>query len=402
VVGTDRALGLADPAALFCRQVEVNIRYWRQRVTACGENCRALQSDDENLARAIWLALQLPGLTGQAIALLADLRDFVLRRGDLTSWTVLIEHVVHDVLREHDRECMPEALAGYDLAAELYERRAQPVEAERCLRRALELCADRPMDDRRALALANLGWFLVRRGRGAEGVPCLQQALSAGRALGNLRVQARALLALGAHHSQQEDHAGALVYLTAARPIVEQLHRPNYSGRLWLDMGTLRWQLGEWKSAEACFRLALAYFRKSGDVSLQAGVQVQLGVLHVEREEYREALQQFAAAETIYRRAGNQAELARVYNNLGAAYWGLQAWEEAEYYYQQAVLQWGALDHELHENESLLNLAECYLDQDKLREASAALKQVQHVTAHQAGPAWGRLVHHLAVLQARL
>jgi tetratricopeptide (TPR) repeat protein len=399
-VDTERAVR----RALFQQQITAGIQYWRKQLVACAGNLTALDVDNENVAGAIWLGLQSSQTSADALELAAEARVFVLRRGALEAWQGILDEAAR-VARAPAAHAPAVTVVGVlSLAARVCELRAALTEAEGYYRAALEWCAacETPQPACAGL-LADFGRFLVYHGRGEEGVANLRQALDLSTQHGWTLAHTHALLGMGLHYNRIRDGQAALPYLAEALRLAEAERAANYRSLVLSELGTAHWHVGDLEQARICFEQALTWAAGAGDVALQAIVHNQLGIIHYEQDQFQSAVEQFLRAEAIHRRTGCALEERNLYNNLGAAYWGLRDWAAAERYFRLALAAWRASGDTLGATEVLINLAECYLDQENRGRAAFTLIEAGVAVAGRARqPGWVQLVERIVALEARL
>lgn len=400
---------LGDRRALFARQVAANLHFWHARVRAAAADWAQLDGENENLARAVWIALQVEDLWPAALALLGDARPFIVRRGGAQAWYELVAGAAACAQGTAERGAVShDAVSAVLLAADLAERAALFPAAEAHFRRALALCerADGTgwRDERLARTRADFGWFLVNQTRGAEAQELLDGAVAAAGSGSPSLATVRALIARGAYlNSQLYDSAAALPQLERALALAREIGDHAHMARALYELGVSHWRLKQYDAARERYRAALEQLERSGDLSLEALAIEALGVLAYERDGFQEALEHFGRAEEIHRRLGHDQYLAVLFNNSGAAHWGLGDLATAALYFQRALSIWRERGDELRATEVLANLAECYLDQGALALAAEALAGARAAVARSRGtPGWAVLDARIRELEPRL
>ena len=356
---------------LFARQIAANAFYWQGRLECHAADPASLDVESENLARAVWLGLGSDDTRTAAFELIASARDFIARRGDAEAWGGLLNTAARLAAGGPPSPATVTVLA---VAAEVIARYNPGPESDRLYRIALRQCRRLPQHpDLQARILVDFGWMLLNQGAYARGQAYVQQARELAERHDNRPVLARALLGLGTGYNKRREWQAALACLPEALRLAEGLQEANYIGCAHYELGVAYWHAGDMEHARSHAEQALAHLRQSGDISLESHTCNLLGVLCFERDEFGMAVEHFLAAEASLIRAGAQSMVAALHNNLGAAFWGLLRWDDAERYFAMARDEHRAKGDTLAAVEATTNLGECYLDQQKWAEASAAL-----------------------------
>lgn len=87
--------------------------------------------------------------------------------------------------------------------------------------------------------------------------------------------------------------------------------------RLFVEIASLSWSLGEWRQARNAAVVALAVAETSGDISLKGRMLHFLGVLEQARGDYEAAISKYRESLRIKERSGDEAGMAYSYHQLG-------------------------------------------------------------------------------------
>lgn len=430
-LGLSDARGTSRQRHLFCRQLVNILAYWSDRAARYHGAWQELDADADHIARAVGLGLRLPEARQAACAVLAATCDFILRRAgtafDNDVLALMATAATASAIRSQSDssedspsvpfsapEKDPDAALGLDeavivteLAGQLYQRRGLAKEAEQCYRQALASASAHQRFGLKARMQIELGRFLVEHGRAGEGTGLLEEGMAAARLNADQVVLLRGLVALALHYAQIHDASRALELLDQALPLAAEVGEPNYLGRVWVDLADVHWQMGAYADAQAALDQAAVYFELSGDRRLGILADFRMGIIHYEREEYREAVEHFQQAARDYEQIGDAHELAHVHQSLGAAYWGLQEWEGAEYHSLRALSLARKLESKIVQIEVLVNLVEIYAAQHKRSLAVEALADARAQTCPFLDmpdtARWAReTLHELDTLEAQL
>lgn len=147
--------------------------------------------------------------------------------------------------------------------------------------------------------------------------------------------------------------------------------------RILLSRGLNRYRSGRLPSARRDAIEALATTRANGDL---AGEAHALGLLHLLHAELREPTPEPYAERAIelFRRVGDQKELANVLNNVGMGLHLRGEWDAAASHYEQSQRAQEAAGHVVFAAAVANNRAEILLDQGRLGEARKLLEEAVH------------------------
>ena len=147
-------------------------------------------------------------------------------------------------------------------------------------------------------------------------------------------------------------------------------------------------------------------FEAVQDLVNSASVQVKLGNLYSLRLQYHEAIEQFHAAETVFRHLNLVNELARLYNNWGMAYAGLEWGEQAVRAYEQSIEYWETLQNGYLKANTLDNLGLVLFGMGRFAASADAyrrgLAELDRMQAPRDRALHGMLTEHLAEARSRL
>jgi DNA-binding SARP family transcriptional activator len=233
-------------------------------------------AEQQVLLRAVELAAG-KGFDRQAIILTWGLCPFLDLRGHWDDALVSQNAALGAALRLGDRTVEGEVRRWMVRA---YLRLDMPHEAEKHLRRALEIAIE--LDDSAARAGVHhlLASFYERQARYADALREVRLELEHSTASGLRRGQATALNGIGWFHAKLGDHRAALRYCRQALEIHQELGNLFGQASTWDSLGFAHQNLGEHSQALECYEHSLALYHRLGDRFGTADTLVRIGDAH--------------------------------------------------------------------------------------------------------------------------
>ena len=352
----------------FRQMVATNAAYWLRRVqaqAAADEGARidALRAEQGNLLKAMERALAEP--TAQALGVSLTMEMYTL--AELQGWWVDWRAYLDKGLRVASPQSA-EAATLMQQMAELYGLFGDMEAAQTYGELAVDLWQTLANPHGMAYAQSVLSLVYAQQGRISQAIAACEQAVLA---LASSEDQDSKVCQslLGRIHNNwglvceiSEDDAGALTHNDQAEVHLRQSGQIWKLPRLWHNRGNIYRRLGRLAEAEAAFKQAVVGHEANHDVGRGAMAISTLSVLAHMAGDPSRALLLAAQAEPGLQQVGNQASLARLYNNRGEYYKALQRFADAEAAFQEAIARWQALGQQPRGlANSLSNLAELYV-----------------------------------------
>ncbi len=375
------------PTSAFVQGVERNLRYWQAQCVPFSEEVLELFSQEQpNLQQALQVGLAFPATQVEALQLTLALFECVEARGGWREWLPLLERALT---------------------------------AEECVGLM------------RISLLNQLGFAHTLSGACERAEPYHQEAETLSHAQASPLGLANAWFGLAQVAFAKHQYPSAERYCQQALEKFEQgaeqkkvsiVH--NLCGRIALEKGayieaeiqfqsvvTLRRQLGpvpflvqalnnlalalqaqkKFSEALAIYQEALALLPVGQSPLIKVGVQNSLGALYFALEAYAEAEQTFQTIDAHYlHRVGADLWLASRANNLGNVYLKLGQWMLAETYLAKAVTYWRQLEHEINLANTLGDLVDAMIAQQRLLEAREFYEEAVQLLEKYPQNAWAR------------
>ncbi|GAA0906040.1 AfsR/SARP family transcriptional regulator [Virgisporangium aurantiacum] len=164
--------------------------------------------------------------------------------------------------------------------ARAYTRLGRHEDAERQLRRALDLYGQTGEQTGQGHAHLHLAWVYERRDGYADALHHCQRALALFLAVGNRAGQASALNNVGWFHARLGDYQQALIHCQQALTLLRELGNRGGQAATWDSLGYAHHHLGHHQQAITCYQHALDLFRSVGDRYEEATTLAHLGDTH--------------------------------------------------------------------------------------------------------------------------
>lgn len=147
---------------------------------------------------------------------------------------------------------------------------------------------------------------------------------------------------LGLIATTQKDYETAVTYFEEAHATHLQLKLPVEAGRNLLNLGWIATVQNEVERALACYEAALELV--GDNTATRIPILNNLGILHVNQEQYEQALQIFYEAEQlIAQTTGQQLHQAEVTHSIAFALFKLEQWEQSIAVCRRAAVYWEPL-----------------------------------------------------------
>lgn len=211
-----------------------------------------------------------------------------------------------------------------------------PAEAHAYAREAIERAQANGMEALKANGLIDIGNIFLSHGENDEAEKYFNQALEYARTNKMRRPESRALLALASLRLQRFDPDSALIYTEQALPFYQQGNYRKEVAQALLLIARANSLKGNYDAARKALDDQLSLALKSGDSSLAAQANMDIGVTLGYQEQYPQALEYFAKSLEINRSLENSVGIGYALANRGHALWHLGRYDEARGAFEQA------------------------------------------------------------------
>jgi tetratricopeptide (TPR) repeat protein len=366
-----------QPDPIFVRQIKAALRYWQTETKQMDDEALlGVDGERQHLYRAVEYGLVLRETWLDTAVVVHQSYPLIERRGYWREWMRVLEKMiascpsdqlllqaqflnqlgalhcrsyeldrslaVHQeaeliALRQEDERVLAET---YACLSETFFRQNKLDSAESYGKQALAILSQM-VDAEHALAglLQTLGNVSRWRRDGSLAQDRLLEVVHLRRKEGSSLLLARALNDLGmAYRLSNQRPKAYQVLFEAAEFLDGSLYELDKSMNR-LNIGCLYYDDEQWVEAEKYFHQAdSTYIRQFSSAEFQARINHHIGNALLRQKKFKEAVEQFQRAVTLWREAGEVIELANTLDSLGEAEEGLGWPEMALGYYREAVL----------------------------------------------------------------
>ncbi len=352
----------------FVRSVAANLAYWNGKITESEDpTLREVIPESQNIYRAIEFGLALDSTRFQAAELIVALEALIEPSGAWRSWQLLIQ----DSLRRCGNSDQFLTLRLLDLSGVCYRKlrnwnaaRAAYLEEERV---ALEL----GVADHVARAHHGLGTLYWRM---REYDTAMHYSLLALAEFQALNAEARLMGGVQANIGLIEYGRGQYVAATEAlQRAVGHFRRANNSdllARSLVNLALAQEGAGKIECATESYLEARSILEQTGWEIDKARLELSLGALYFHLNRFDEAEQSFLRAYSPYlKRSGQSYLLGLATNNLGAVYIEKREFARAEVMLQQSLSYWASANAPLQTANTTGNLGKVHAAQGRYTDA---------------------------------
>jgi tetratricopeptide (TPR) repeat protein len=322
------------PHPSFHDSILANLAYWQNRVNGVDDPAlRELAMEGQNIYRAVEFGLALPDTWRSAARLMLDLHYFIEHSGNRRPWQLL-------------------------------------------LRRALEQCAEEDADLKLHLLDRSGGYYRQDRDWDSS-LAAHEEEIALARSLGRKDSLAQALYNLSILYWRRRQYDKAAEYAQEALAgFLEVEATERQLGGAYSILGLIAYGRGEPVEAVGYHLQSVSYFRKTEFSVLLARSLVNLALAQEAEGQIDPALATYQEALSILEDTDYEMEKTRIELSLGSLLFNMNRFDGAEEAYLRAYspyLKQSGLVY--FQGLATNNLGNVYLEQGRLKEAEAMLRE---------------------------
>ncbi len=244
----------------------------------------------------------------------------------------------------------------------------------------------------RQVALAGL------MGESAEAQQVAQEALELARQVGDPKLQADSLIALGTTQRRLGEYDLAQDCFQEALSLARQAEAAQAIAQSLYSLGIVTWHTGQPDRAQTYFEQALQAYQSLGDRPRQASCLNALGIIS---SDAAQKLDYYHQALTVFQDMGDRKNLAMIYNNIAVLYCSLGMYDEAQEHLERAAHIQRDLPGKGNLAHILESLGRVYLELEAYTLAQQTLEE-GHALAKESGNRWIKAQYEMALGQVAL
>jgi tetratricopeptide (TPR) repeat protein len=373
-----------DYAGLFRRRILTNAHYWRDFVAERADDVTALDGEREGILKALAFALDLHSEAWPWVYdLMVSFSPYMERRGHWESWNELLDRAIRVAGQGEDQAG---TVTLSILFARLWQRQSRPRETISHYRRAIHLARRIEDEFSEARACSNLGFLYAERSQWWRAEILCCHALAIFERLDSVHGRAHTENHLGFLHTRQGFWEQAKRHLEQACGLWQGIGDSHGLMRGFINLGMLFNEMKRSDESISCLTKALQQAKLSGEEGEIGTIYMNMGVAYRLKSELVQAEVHICQAEAIFRRFSNSLGLALTWINLGLVYIKQNRWKEAKQYLEAALQVCRNLRNEYGEIEALLGMMEYELARKNHKQARAKLKELENfLQSHNGG-----------------
>ena len=377
----------------FKSNVAANVRYWQKRTADISDLMLSmLDHERQNLYLAVDYGLKVPETALATAELVAQLFELPERRGYWTEWLPILQRAISACDEDNDEQML--------LKIKLLNQLGFLQRLNRDLDTAIKthLQVVNKTQDYVSHELTKAYFFLgnayydSRQYEQARhyGEKTLQAAATTGKELDTERKAAVLnLLGLIAHARGNYEKAKQLYQQSVVA--WEQSDEFTYLARTWNNLGLSHLELDEYESALDCFAKAGSILETTASELDKVKAEMFRGLVFFERQDWLQAEEAFQKANTPFlRQSEDLYHQALLMNNLGNVYLMQGAYAKAASHLNKGISLWRSQEDEMMMGNSLGALAEVQAKRNQIELALITYADAIQLLDNFPDNAWAR------------
>jgi tetratricopeptide (TPR) repeat protein len=358
----------------FISHVHNNLQYWLGKTEDLSdEECSNLASESQNIFRAVTIGLRIPECANLAIKVTIQAFKLVELNGYWREWIPVLEFAAANPMAAEQKVKLlnqlgfiyrlngdiDRAIATHHDAAVLAEQKQDEAELAR-----IHFNLGTDYRESRNYVAAKRHAHLASQMFAASGTSAARNKA----ALANL-------FGLIAHH--QGNYKQALTHYWSAIPLWQESGNSIYLVRSLLNIGLALEQLKRFEEALQVYDQATQILDEAGLELDKVPIAINRGNIYFHMQQWRQAIEAYKSADSIHlHRSGNLSLQAMITTNLGVVFLELGDLVQAGTYLERAVSQWRDVGDKVMLGNAIATLGDTRTKQDKIGAARACFEEV--------------------------
>lgn len=387
----------SQPTPQFVEYIKNGLKYWlTQTIDLDASSIKKIDPERDNLFLILDFGLQLPELWDLTSALIIQSFPLPDRRGYLNLWLEKLTSAIAGAPKRPSSSLVRLQIHYGKLLRSL----SQLDEAIKAHQIAIHAAENIKDDTLLSLAQMEMGWDYLWQDDLDNAQLFGEEALQKYEANSNgLVVQwVDTFRLLGVAETRRGNVDQAIKLLKKALRGAQKIKNPIVLARTYSDLGIAYQRKKSIPDAMDCFgKAAEALLRTSYEWD-KVTIFLNIGALYFDQEMWEAAEAAFLKIDRQHLRFKTKAIL---WNNLGNVYCKQGKLEDAENYLEDALALWSKIGNEIEWANTLVSLAEVFIEQGRYVEAEGMIKEVIGKVEKYPENAWGRQIKSEAVQLAQ-
>ena len=261
----------------------------------------------------------------------------------------------------------------YAIICRAYFNMCDYTNAERYIRKLLDMCNDSGDTDKDRWLSLSLAYMFQKQNRFVEAKELYERVIN--KANGERDWKAAAYINLGAAFFNLGKYQKTIENIEKALPICKEIGDRKKQAHCYSALGTVFNVLGKYRKANELFQKAHRITMEIGGRAGEAEYYRNQASLFSSLGDHQKAKEYLEKALAIIVEIGDREKEAHVYDRRGSAFLNLEEYNESEEYYEKARLLSSYIGDSLNELQSLLGLTTLKFFQSNIQEMNSHLLQ---------------------------
>ncbi|MEM7332815.1 MAG: tetratricopeptide repeat protein [Chloroflexota bacterium] len=347
-----------------------NVKKWINRLESTTDIAYLINSEYENILRALESALQIPNAFDLAYKLTFLLHPIVIDSGDWNRWQIYLNQLSKKVENTNSLQQGHIFVQLGDVNSKLGESS----KAEAFYRKGISHFKKISDLSSLAIALGRLAVVYANKNDLENAKRLCYEALDIAESTNDVSISSKISLNLSYIYYRCQDFESSLKFTKYAYSNFKNLKMKRDATKALLNIVTLSNQLGNWHEVELEVQSLLDELDVTSDITIFSQLKNIMGVAAFNQGEFAIAESNWHESLLLHTQINDLFQIPAIYNNLGMVYTKLNEWDAAKEMLLQAIEAYERVGDFYNIANSRDNLADFYIER---KEFEAACKILQ-------------------------
>ncbi len=377
---------------ILLRQQLANVKKWISQLEQAYDLPFFINSEYENILRALESALRIPHAFEYAYKLVVLLHPVLIDSGDWNRWQIYLNQL-HDAAKDASNLQMGTI---YVQLGDVKGKLGAFKESEQYYQSGIKLFRKIEDYNNLAIALGRLAIVHANKNELAEAKNICDQALEIANAQNDISISSKISLNLSYIYYRLQDFKSSLKHAEIAYQNFRNLKMKRDATKALLNIVALSSELGDWLDVERQAQSLLDDLDKEADITIYSQLKNIMGVAAYNQEKYGSAESAWHESLLLHLQINDNSQIAGIYNNLGMVYTKLNEWEAAQEMLVKAIDTYQWLEDSYNIANARDNLADFYIEQEEFEDACNILQvAIDELTANKESPNSAHLISQM-------